>query len=217
MQPVPITVFGKYGVARTVVFATQDVTDVDDVYQGIAWAAGDARISKDGAAEAASTNTPARITTTHHSIAFTAAEMQCTELVCVIRDQTEPEVFEPILITVINRMNLGQLSIDATQIGGNANAVEATGVGTGHGFSGTAGASGKICNFFDTLEGSEPATAIAANATFAAILQHAKRRLFNRNTSTSALLTIYKDDNTTPLCTMVVGDDGTTASKARAA
>lgn len=217
MQPVPITVFGKYGVARTVVFTAQDVTDVDDVYVGNAWAAGDARVSKDGGAEAASTNTPARITTTHHSIAFTAAEMQCSELVCVIRDQTEPEVFEPIIITVINRMNLGQLSIDATQIGGNANAVEATGVGTGHGFSGTAGASGKICNFFDTLEGSEPAGAIAANATFAAILQHLKRRHFNRVTSTSALLTMYKDDNTTALCTMAISDDGTTASKGRAA
>lgn len=215
MQPVPITVFGKYGQARIVVFTTQDVTDTDDVYVGNAWAAGDARISKDAAAEAAATNTPARITTTHHSIAFTAAEMQCTELVCVIRDQTEPEVFEPVIITVITRLNLGQVSVDMVGLAGNANAIEASGVGTGHGFSGTAGASGKITNFFDTLEGAEPTGAIAANSTFAAILQHTKRRLFNKVTCTSSVLTMYKDDNSTSLATMAVSDDGTTASKGR--
>lgn len=217
MQPAVFTVYGKYGVAKTVVFSSQDVTDVDDVYQGTAWAAGDAKVSKDGGAEASTTNTPARITAFLHSIAFTATEMQCAELDCIIRDQTEPEVFEPIHIKVINRLLLGSISVDATQIGGNVHGVESIGVGTGHGWSGTAGASGKICNFLDTLEGAEPTTAIAANASFAAVLQHLKRREFNRVTSTSALMTIYRDDNSTPNCTMAVADDGTTASKARAA
>lgn len=147
MQPVVFTVFGTYGAAKTVVFSTQDVTDTDDVYQGTAWAAGDAKVSKDGGAEASSTNTPARITAFLHSVAFTATEMQCSELDCIIRDQTEPEVYEPVHIKVINRLTLGTLTVDATNVGGNTNAMTLTGVGTGVGLTSSGGASGHGAQF----------------------------------------------------------------------
>lgn len=66
------------------------------------------------------------------------------------------------------------------------------------------------------LEGAEPTAAVAANASFRVLLQHAKRRFFNLVTQTVANQVIKRDDNTTTLETLPVSDDGTTQTKGRA-
>lgn len=66
------------------------------------------------------------------------------------------------------------------------------------------------------LEGSEPTTVIAANASFRQTLQHLKRRFFNKVTQTVANQVILRDDNATTLETLPVSDDGTTQTKGRA-
>lgn len=209
---------GKYGVATTFYFNIPSLTatSTDVFFTGAAPVAGEVKIVKDGGAGANTANLPVLIATSLGAwgLLLSATEMQASDIVVTVSKGT---VYGACVIHIQTKLRLGQISVDATQIGGNANGVESTGVGTGHGWSGTAGASGKICNFMDTLEGTEPVTAVAANATLSAILQHMKRRQFNRVTSTVALMTIYRDDNSTPNCTMAVSDDGTTASKNRAA
>lgn len=69
---------------------------------------------------------------------------------------------------------------------------------------------------WDDFEGAEPAVTIASNATMRQIMQHLKRRFFNLVTQTNALQTVYRDDSTTPLDTMVVSDDGVTQRKSKA-
>lgn len=206
----------KYGVAcalasdnSAVVILLEDGAGAG--YTG-AVAAGDVKVSKDGAAEANIATLPTSIAGGQWYFVFSAAELQCRALgVRVTKAGIALTQF-----TVETVLALGKLTVDPTALGSNHNAIEAIGVGTGHGFSGTAGGSGKICNFLDTLEGAEPVAAIAANASAMTILQHVKRREMNKVISTSALMTIFRDDNVTVLETMVVGDDGTTASKGRA-
>src|SRR5678815_1862 len=130
MQPAVYHYFAEYGVQTTFVFATQDVTDTDDVYQGTAWAAGDAKLVKDGGAEASTTNPPARITAFAHSITLTATELQAGEAFVVIRDQTEPEVFEPVVIHVTTRLRVGQIRANMAQLSINEAAIYGIGNGT---------------------------------------------------------------------------------------
>lgn len=145
--------FAIYGVQRDFYFAAEDPTDANDLYLGNAWAAGDAEISKDGGAEAATANVPARITTRHHKITLSAAELSANEVLVTIRDQTEPEVFLPVIIHITTRLKLGSLDCDATGIGGGSSAMTligylggdglyAQGGATGHGFEIAGGASG---------------------------------------------------------------------------
>lgn len=61
--------------------------------------------------------------------------------------------------------------------------------------------------FWDDLEGGEPTVSIAGNATFRQIMQHLKRRFFNKVTQTTSLQTVFRDDSSTVLETMVVSDD----------
>lgn len=146
-QPAIYKYWATYGTQTDFYFATQDVTDTDDLYAGTAWAASDASVSKDGGAEAASTNTPARITAFMHKITLTATEMQASRIFVVIRDQTEPEVYEPVAILITTRATLGSLVIDTTQIGGNVSAITLSGVGTGVGLASSGGATGHGAQF----------------------------------------------------------------------
>src|SRR5678816_2744438 len=121
-NPTNFVFFGIWGVATDVYFATQDVTDTDDLYIGTAFAAADAKISKDGGAVASTTGTPSQVTASQpiYKLTLTATEMQAGVVFVTIRDQTEPEVFEPITITVIVKLQVGQLTVDARALDDNA-------------------------------------------------------------------------------------------------
>lgn len=149
MQPAVYRYFATYGTQTTFGFATQDFTDVDDLYIGTAWAAGDAKISKDWGAVASTTNTPAQITASQpiHTIVLTATEMQAAEIFVTIRDQTEAEVFEPVVIHITTQLLLSKIAVDATTIGGNVTALALSGVGTGVGLSSSGGATGHGAQF----------------------------------------------------------------------
>lgn len=115
----------------------------------------------------------------------------------------------------LNVVNSAGSAIVATSSGGNGSGIAASGNGTGSGFLGTAGASGKICNFFDTIEPTEPVGAIANSATYGATLQYLKRRFFNKVTQTVTTQTMFKDDSATTLTTMPVSDDGAVQTKGK--
>lgn len=115
----------------------------------------------------------------------------------------------------LNVVNSAGDAIVATSTGSNGHGIVATGQGSGSGFFGVAGATGKIANFADTAEGAEPTTAVPNNATIAQIQQYLKRRFFNKVTQTITTQTVYKDDNSTVLTTMPVSDDGTTQTKGK--
>jgi hypothetical protein len=115
----------------------------------------------------------------------------------------------------LNVVNSAGDAIVAQSSGGNGSGINASGNGTGSGVLGTAGASGKISNLLDVLEGPEPTTATPNNATAMQILQYLKRRFFNRVTQTITTQTQYKDDSSTVVTTMPVSDDGTTQSKGK--
>lgn len=68
----------RRGYALTVTFAAIDVTDRPTRKTGLSFSAGDAKVSKDGAAFANTTNVPAEIGSTgRYSLALTATEMAC--------------------------------------------------------------------------------------------------------------------------------------------
>ncbi len=69
--------------------------------------------------------------------------------------------------------------------------------------------------FWDELEGAEPAVALASNATMRVIVQHMKRRFFNKVTQTPSLQTLFRDDSSTVLESMVVSDDLTTLTQTK--
>lgn len=72
-----------------------------------------------------------------------------------------------------------------------------------------------VSAFWNELEGAEPAVALAANATFRQIVQHLKRRFFNKVTQTTSLQTIFRDDSATILESMVVSNDLTTLTQTK--
>lgn len=138
--------YGVYGAATVVYFATQDVTDTDDLYTGTAFAAGDAKVSTAGGAVASTTNTPAQITASQpiYSLTLTGAEMQGREVFVTIRDQTEPEVFEPVVIQITTEIQVAKLLIDASNNAANSVAMSVVGNGNAAGITvlGGSGAAG---------------------------------------------------------------------------
>jgi hypothetical protein len=65
-------------------------------------------------------------------------------------------------------------------------------------------------------EGAEPTTPIPSTATMLQILQHLKRREFNKVTSTATALKVLRDDSLTTLETMARTFDNVTATKGKA-
>ena len=104
----------------------------------------------------------------------------------------------------------------ATATAGNGSGVDGIGVGTGYGLK-TSGATNLLThNLLDITEAAEPSAAVGSAATIMAILQHLKRRLFNKVTVNASSLVIYKDDSTTTLSTQSVSDNGTTDTVGKA-
>lgn len=207
----------KYGTQTTFYFALEDVSDAEAPFTGVAPLAADIFLVKDGGAAANATNAAADEGNGVFSLVLTAAEMQATVISVSIYDQTASAIFLPVYFNVVTRLYLGQFDIDATQIGGNTDALKATGVGTGVGLYTSGASAAYYTNLFSQLEGTEPSSAPADNATVMAMLQFLKRRWNNKRTQSSTTFTMYKDDSTTTAWTATVSDDGTTGTVAKGA
>lgn len=100
---------------------------------GAGLAAGDVKISKDGGAEANVTTLPTEIGTTGiYGQTLTAAEMQAS---VILVHYKKAGTIEECLVIIETRLGLGQMDVDATQIGGNVPGIKSTGVGTSSGIS----------------------------------------------------------------------------------
>lgn len=217
--------YGTYGVALDVYFslpspsATSSDRFITSSIAGTPIVAGDVQISIDGGAVANTTNLPSQVTAAKalYKLTLTAAEMTGTEILVLLVDQNGP-AWRDTVITIETKLLLGQLTVDATALGGNASGITGKGVGTGLGLSVQHNSDNSLMtNIFDTLEGTEPAAAIPNNATFKQHLQYMKRRFLNLVTQTSSTQTIYKDDSTTVLTTLTCSNDGTTQAKGKSA
>jgi hypothetical protein len=134
--------FGKYGVQTTFYWSFEDATAVDAPFVGTAPLAVDIFLSKDGGAPANATNAMTAIGNGIYSHVLTATEMQATRLSISVYDQTPTEIFKPAFRVILTKLQLGQVDVDATQIGGNTSGIKSTGVGTSHGVELQGGATG---------------------------------------------------------------------------
>jgi len=187
-QPAVYRYFLLKNVAQTVYFATQDVTDTDDLYIGTAFAAGDAKISLAGAAVASTTNAPAQVTASQplYKLDLTAAETNAAEILITIRDQTEPEVFEPVFIHITTQLQLGTMTLDPT--GGGA-------TGTGLSIKGAGAAAATIvCSSSNgdglTITGSGTGNGIAASSGTSAAANQGALQLICASGSGGAALQV---------------------------
>lgn len=234
------TYYGQYGVQTTFMFTSNDpASGVFDLYNGTAWAAGDATISKDGGAVAATTNTPAQITASGyiHSLTLTAAEMQANVICVAIRDATATEVYGPVTLIIYNVLTLGQLVVDASQLS-NQPALKLRGVGSGAGLDALGGASGSgikgvgqgsfyglevggaSSSFYTNLLKGTPASELVVAPTdlltYEQMFQAVVKRFYNLVTQDGSNQKVYRNDSATVLTTMPVSDDGTTQTKGKA-
>lgn len=104
----------------------------------------------------------------------------------------------------------GSSGIRGEAQGTSGHGIVGVGVGPGQGLQGVKGATGRVCNFWDTQEGAEPSGAPADDATFGEIQQYLKRRHTNKVTQDSGDQVWYKDDSLTVLTQRSVSDDLTT-------
>lgn len=89
----------KYGVETTVVFPLIE-RDAVDFEESASFGSGDARIMKDEGSPSNTSNTPANEGDGHYSITLTATEMQAARIMVLIRDQTDPKVWEDQAIVI---------------------------------------------------------------------------------------------------------------------
>lgn len=134
--------FAKYGVQTTFYFALEDVTDTEAPFTGAAPVTGDIWISKDGGAAANATNAFVAISNGLYSWTATATEMQATRLIVNVYDATASAIFRPICVLILTKLQLGQIDVDSTQIGGSANAMLLQGASGGTGLKAVGGANG---------------------------------------------------------------------------
>lgn len=134
--------FAKYGVQTTFYLSFEDITDAEAPFTGTAPLAADIWLSKDGGAPANATNAMTAIGNGVYSWVATATEMQATRLAVSVYDATASAIFKPAYLVINTKLQLGQLDIDATQIGGNTAAIVLQAVGSASGVSSTGGATG---------------------------------------------------------------------------
>jgi len=131
---------GQYGVARTLYFSLDQpaATGPNDFYTGTDVVAADSRVSKDGGAFAQTTN--AVVTTLASeglfSLTLTAGEMTATDVVVVLQDAGS--AWRDLHLQVETKQRLGQIDIDASQIGSSASAIRAKASTGGYSFEGVA-------------------------------------------------------------------------------
>lgn len=232
--------FAKYGTQTTFMFALEDNTDTEAPFVGTAPLTADIWLSKDGGTIANATNAFVAVSNGVYTWTATATELQCTRLHVNVYDATATAIFKPLSIQIFTKLQLGQIDVDATQIGGNTTAMLLQGVGTGSGLLATGGATGdglegvggstsgvgikgtatstnEYNNIFAVTEGTEPAAAMGNNATILRTLQGLKRRFFNKVTQTTTQQKVWNDASDTAIDTMTVGDDGNTHTKSKSA
>jgi hypothetical protein len=139
---------GKYGVASAFYFtlsapATTNSDRLVNDAPGVLFVAGDIKISKDGGAFAdvlIASITQVAVGNPLYKLSLSASEMSGTQIVVQFVDQDGP-AFRDAFVFVRTKMQLGQMDVDATQIGGNTPGFIVTGVGTAPGIVATGGAS----------------------------------------------------------------------------
>lgn len=184
-----------------------------NLYTG-ALAAGDVKVSKDGGAEANIGALPTQIGATGVWVfALTAGELSCAALTIHVK---KAGVTAEIVITVETNLALGRVDVNATNIGGNTNAVNLTGIGTGYAFKLNGATAPYLTNLFQTQESAEIAVPPGANLTFEQMMQYLFARFFQLVTQTISTQQVLKRDSVTVLTSMAVADDGTTQSKGKA-
>ena len=119
----PMVQFAKYGTATTFYLVFEDITDAEAPFTGTAPLTADIWLSKDGGAPANATNACTTIGNGIYSWAATATELQATRLSVSIYDATASAIFKPLSLIIYTTLSLGQLNVDATQLGGNTNSV----------------------------------------------------------------------------------------------
>lgn len=135
---------GKYGVASTFYFslcveAAENSNRFVATAAASLFAAGDVQISKDGGNFANIGTLPTQVQTTSlYILTVSAAEMQATQSVVIIKDADGPE-FRDAYILIRTKQLLGQIDVNATEIGSNTPALSLVGVGTSPGLLATGG------------------------------------------------------------------------------
>lgn len=133
-----------YGVQKAFVFlaASPAATSSDKFLSAAApWATTECRITIDGGALADTTNAPTRIgTSAFYTITLTAAELAGENIWVHISDTGNAA--RDVALHIRTSIQAGKMVLDASAMS-NTTALLATGVGTGHGASFVAGATGK--------------------------------------------------------------------------
>lgn len=204
--------FAKQGVTNTFLFTLEDVTDAEAPYTGTAPVAADIWVSVDGAAPANATNAMTALGNGMYLWVAVAAELAGARTYVSVYDATGSATFKPVFMEVVTRLTLSTLTIDATAVGGNTDAVTLTAVGTGKALNVSGATSSYNHNLFDQSEVAEPSTAPADIATFKEIFQFLKRRWRNKHTASSTELKVYKDDATAVLSTQALTNSGSLQS-----
>lgn len=139
---------GTYGAATDIYFTLSSpaATSSDRLVTtapGSLFAAGDIKISKDGGAFGNVANSVSQVAASNplYKLTLSTSEMQAELALVQIVDQDGP-AFRDQLWIVRTKQRLGQLFIDASNLT-NSTAVTFTGIGSGHGLSCVAGATGK--------------------------------------------------------------------------
>lgn len=165
--------FRPYGSAFSVRFAMENAAGSDlCTAAATIFDAGDFKISKSGGALANTTNLPTQITAGQplYELDITAAEAAADEIIVTGRDVATGS-YLPVVITITTRIALGQIALDATNIGGNVAGFETIGVGTfaglravggatGSGITAQAGASGAPGIGISAIAGNNPGVSI---------------------------------------------------------
>lgn len=164
----------------------------------------DISISKDGAALGAPAGTITQVGTKLYTYNATAADMSAQRIMAIISDNAGA-AYDDVTIHIETRL--------ATQFYGDASAAP----GAANGFHGIGTATGKPCNWFDTVLGVEPTAAFnALTSTVGEFLQHLLARWFHVVITSGTQQIVYKRDDSTALDTMTVTPTGSTVTKGRA-
>lgn len=137
IMPTVYQYLAKYGTQTTFRYCVETPASTGSdqfLSAAVPWIAGDVTISKDGGAFANVGTLPSRLGSTPlYELTLTATEMQATEINVILRDAAGGPLWRDCHLQVKTKLLLGQIDVDATQIGGNTHAMSLVGVGTGYG------------------------------------------------------------------------------------
>lgn len=162
-----------------------------DLFNGTAPVGADSTISKDGGAEAATTNAASQITGSGfiYKLTLTAAEMTASRIMVAIRDATATEIFGPVTLLI---ETFGEHALGSSAVFGK--------------------------NPFDISPSAENTSVPSQTLSWGKQIQSILARFYNRATQTGPTgnQIVYRNDDATALATMAVTDDGSTQTKGKA-